>query len=627
MDISSLSTSTSTSTSTSLSELIFTTPNFNKDFIEGLIRSTQKGEKHLMLIDHIKEFLNSGDFESQLTKLFEINDQLECSFKQIFLDAFYLYILDILNSSIDPNLLEKVLFLFYEKNLLKKFSQKNTDNFFTALSIIYLNLRGTSKDPEKLHSCLWHLLITSRNKISSQNFKELLVARFTTITNHPNWFPKDFNLSEERVIIAESINLADSNAIRTLQELIELAKITQKNATETAQKTDDVKNKILILEEEKKSINLTLISFQDRITELKKEINDLETTLKKKIAYYKQDLKSTEKQLRKEKASTESELNNLLLKSSDWETNLEKIQKEKELKQASLEAFLNQKIASLQADFSEKIVPLKNAVSIQKKQIEKLISTLIARNEVPLPHSIQNDSFLVLNEMLNLSSSKALYKMDKTIVFETIFSEITAYVKKLESISFTGTAEVASIRAEKIRILSTRGHFDSILQALNVEFIPTTAGFMLESLTTHTITIVESCCKLLLTDLDPEALSSTLTGQKVSIERSHRIVDMLRLICEKLNVAKKYKSTIDTLSNIKANSIRPEYLPSSTTTTISLEEVLLGLRLSLQEDSLSDNGEATSIQIKNIIIWMEQLLSFSADLMKLHIERSFIKAK
>jgi hypothetical protein len=195
-------------------------------------------------------------------------------------------------------------------------------------------------------------------------------------------------------------------------------------------------------------------------------------------------------------------------------------------------------------------------------------------------------------------------------------------------------------------MLSHNQNFLSILTALGEEFIPSTAGFMLESLVTHTTTIVESCCKLLLTYMDirdstssSHILFSPFEHQVVSADRSHRIVHMLKLICSHLKIEKTYKKQLKDLEKIGANSVRPQYLPSYDqrreatksssasrdtqdlpTLTTRLEEVLSGLRLTLVEDHEA-HFHAAFLQIQTVIDWIQNLLSLTAHLMELQTQK------
>ena len=84
---------------------------------------------------------------------------------------------------------------------------------------------------------------------------------------------------------------------------------------------------------------------------------------------------------------------------------------------------------------------------------------------------------------------------------------------------------------------------------------------------------------------------------------------------------KTYKKTLNELANVGANSVRPQDLSSSTAKPIFLEEILSGLRLSLQDD-ITDTATAASRQIQIVITWMQQLLSLTAELMELQNKRS-----
>ncbi len=642
----------------------------NKNYIQKVILSLPDPRNSSPLITIIKKLLLSNNFELSINELLKISFELLHPFKEIFLDAFYASILKIMTHRVKPVLLQNILFLFSQRLLLEKFPQSNTDLFFNQVDLLYRTLPiGRDQGHTKIiHTLLWSLLIDDRNKSLSIDFKSTLLHRFQLTITHPELFKPDF-LKETRIILLEAINLADSDKILNPKILLELATIKEKETSllreklKTANEMDALfKSKIKEATKELDAKNSSLSSLKKINTELTQKIEELSKTIETQLEPFKKEIKALHKNLDKAKKSAEDASTAFLLERVTFESTLQTTQKEEVSKQAAL-----------QAAFTEKINFLETTLSSQEERVKKMNSSLIHHNpvlcpinetpikrpclltpqgiektpgigtalceyltikdwllrtvpETELPLYIKEDPFSILDKLLNRSLRRTLYKIDNNIAFKELFDKIQASVARLRSISSAQTSKVQSIRAEKIKMLSNTPHFESILEALGTEFIPSTAGFMLEILTTHTITIVESCCKLLLTDLDPEALSSTLTGQKVSIERSHRIVDMLRLICEKLNVLKKHKKNLKELLDVGANSVRPEYLSSTTPKAISLEEVLSGLRLSLQ-NSLSDNDTAASSQIQIVITWMQQLFSLTAELMELHSPTSSTKVK
>jgi hypothetical protein len=640
----------------------------NKNFIQNIIFSANDYKNPSELIEIIKRFFISDNFEKTWDQILNITIQLQNPFKEIFLHTFFLFISSNINNPSNSLINEKIKNLINKLNFWKMFSENNTHIFFNELTSIYCNLKKESSAKEKQIS-IWTLLIKSNNRFPSNHFKQLLLHRF--LLTQIEGLLEVSNLQEERKILAEAMNLAESDEIMTLKALIDLATTKQKKLKTAHETLPFFLDRFETLKRDSEKIISNLASTKELESKLNTEKKNLSNSLETELEDTKKKIDEINKNLILEKESSKKLLRCLASKEIAFKNTLETIQQEAESKQTSLQECFTKELASLDANFFKEITFLETTLSTQREQAKKMITSLLYRNpvlcrinETPIknpcilnsegikefsgigtalceyssleswflkkrPKSdlsfyIANDPFAILDKLLKDFSHQTLYKMDTTIEFkEGPFDRIQTCVKRLQSIDFKGPLKVTSIRSEKIKMLSNTAHFESILGALGTEFIPATAGFMLENLTTHTITIVESCCKLLLTHISPDSLFSSFTGQRVLVERSHHIVDLLHLICTKLGVSKTYKKTLYELKNVGANSVRPQDLPSSTAKPIFLEEILSGLRLSLQND-LTDTATATAAsgQIQIVITWMLQLLSLTAELMELQNKKS-----